>query len=91
VSLDKGCYPGQEIVARLHYRGGHKHSLYLVRGSAPLEAGATVQADGIGSVRVLDCATADGAVEALAVAPKTDDILFNILDNKYDIVSRYKA
>lgn len=24
VELDKGCYPGQEIVARLHYRGGNK-------------------------------------------------------------------
>lgn len=24
VSLTKGCYPGQEIVARLHYRGGNK-------------------------------------------------------------------
>lgn len=25
--LDKGCYPGQEIVARLHYRGGNKRHL----------------------------------------------------------------
>ncbi len=24
ISLSKGCYPGQEIVARLHYRGGNK-------------------------------------------------------------------
>lgn len=27
VSLDKGCYPGQEIVARTHYRGSSKRRL----------------------------------------------------------------
>jgi hypothetical protein len=89
VSLDKGCYPGQEIVARLHYRGGHKFSLYRVRGPAPLEAGAAVHAEDIGAVRVLDCASVDGAVEALMVVPRSDISFFNILDNKYDIVSRY--
>lgn len=30
VSHDKGCYPGQEIVARLHFRGGNKRHLYRV-------------------------------------------------------------
>lgn len=89
VSIDKGCYPGQEIVARLHYRGGHKFSLYHLRGTAPLEPGADVQSDGAGLVRVLDCALADSAVEALMVAPKSDIRIFNILDNKYDVVSRY--
>ncbi|TAM98222.1 MAG: hypothetical protein EPN40_06680, partial [Rhodanobacteraceae bacterium] len=36
VSFDKGCYPGQEIAARLHYRGGHKLRLHHLRGLAPL-------------------------------------------------------
>ena len=27
VVTDKGCYPGQEIIARLHFRGGHKRHL----------------------------------------------------------------
>lgn len=89
VSIDKGCYPGQEIVARLHYRGGHKFSLYHVRGPAPLEPGGAMQSDGAGLVRVLGCVTADGAVEALVVAPKSDTKKFNILDNKYDVISRY--
>lgn len=35
VSLGKGCYPGQELVARLHYRGGHKRRLARVRLAAP--------------------------------------------------------
>jgi len=91
VSLAKGCYPGQEIVARLHYRGGHKFSLYHLRGTAPLEPGADVQSGGAGLVRVLDCAMADGAAEALVVAPKSDISTFNILDNKYNVVSRYNT
>lgn len=27
IRFDKGCYPGQEIAARLHFRGGNKRSL----------------------------------------------------------------
>jgi folate-binding protein YgfZ len=89
VSFDKGCYPGQEIAARLHYRGGHKSCLYHVRGPVPLMAGASAQAEGAGPVRVLDCAMADDAAEALVVATKIDSNLFNILGHEYDIVSRY--
>jgi folate-binding protein YgfZ len=29
LSFTKGCYPGQEVVARLHYRGQLKRRLYL--------------------------------------------------------------
>lgn len=32
VSFDKGCYPGQEIVARLHFRGGNKRHLVGLAG-----------------------------------------------------------
>ncbi len=31
LSLQKGCYPGQEIVARMHYLGKLKKRMYLVR------------------------------------------------------------
>ena len=30
VVTDKGCYPGQEIVARMHYRRAHKQHLHRV-------------------------------------------------------------
>ena len=33
VSLTKGCYPGQEIVARMHYRGTLKQRMYLANVS----------------------------------------------------------
>ena len=31
VSYEKGCYPGQEIVARMHYRGTLKQRMYRAR------------------------------------------------------------
>lgn len=39
VSFTKGCYPGQEIVARMHYRGRLKQRMYLAHlagDTAPL-------------------------------------------------------
>jgi hypothetical protein len=38
LSFSKGCYPGQEIVARVHYRGRAKRALYRVRGPGPAPA-----------------------------------------------------
>lgn len=34
VSFEKGCYPGQEIVARMHYRGTLKQRMYLASVAA---------------------------------------------------------
>jgi folate-binding protein YgfZ len=89
VSLGKGCYPGQEIVARLHYRGGHKTRMYHVRGPRPLEVGTAAHSDG-GPIRVLACAmAADGKAEALVVASQNLNNIFNILEDKYEVISRY--
>ena len=38
VSFTKGCYPGQEIVARSHYRGTLKRRMTLARLDVPLDA-----------------------------------------------------
>ena len=45
VSFKKGCYPGQEIVARLHYRGGVNRRLLRANAAAEaeVEPGALVQ------------------------------------------------
>lgn len=44
VNFRKGCYTGQEIVARLHFRGQPKRRLYAAcaDGGSPLDAGATI-------------------------------------------------
>lgn len=47
VSFEKGCYPGQETVARMRYRGHPNKTLYrfLVKGPTP-EAGTEIAQDG---------------------------------------------
>jgi folate-binding protein YgfZ len=39
VSLDKGCYPGQEIIARTHFRGASKRRLLRFESAEPLSPG----------------------------------------------------
>lgn len=42
VDFHKGCYPGQEIVARTQYRGSIKRRTFAVLGGAPMRAGDEV-------------------------------------------------
>lgn len=44
VDFRKGCYPGQEIVARAQYRGAVKRRMYRLRG-APLQPGQDLYSD----------------------------------------------
>src|SRR5574343_940474 len=44
VSFKKGCYPGQEIVARTHYLGKIKRHLYRITALQPIQAGQEVRA-----------------------------------------------
>lgn len=67
VSFDKGCFPGQEIVARLHYRGGNKRHLYRIGANDALSTGAPVLMAGTAAGLVLDCIHAADSHEALAV------------------------
>ena len=42
VNFKKGCYPGQEVVARSQYRGTLKRRTYLLDGAAALQPGQEV-------------------------------------------------
>ena len=42
VNFKKGCYPGQEVVARSQFRGTLKRRAYRVHGEAPMAAGQEV-------------------------------------------------
>ena len=72
IAFDKGCYTGQEVIARAHYRGRVKRRLQRFRSSAPLplEPGdAGELADGR-TFRVVEAVRhAEGGCEFLAVAP----------------------
>jgi folate-binding protein YgfZ len=45
LSMDKGCYPGQEIVARVHFRGQVKRHLYHGSAAQWLEPGTPLYAE----------------------------------------------
>jgi len=46
ISFDKGCYPGQEVIARLHVRGRPARRLRGLRLEAPAAPGSTLDAPG---------------------------------------------
>lgn len=46
VAFNKGCFPGQEIAARLHFLGGHKKHLRVVRSDDVLHEGETLRVNG---------------------------------------------
>lgn len=90
VAFEKGCYPGQEIVARLHYRGGHKLRLYHLRGTTALPKERLALAEG-GHCRVLEVAPAEGLIDILAVAPLGFGNEINVLQHIFHVVSCFGA
>ncbi|HEY9101795.1 hypothetical protein [Chitinimonas sp.] len=71
VSFKKGCYPGQEIVARTQYLGKLKRRTFRLTSDQPLQAGQSVyspEMNGQASGLIAQAAPlADGSWEALAV------------------------
>lgn len=74
ISFTKGCYTGQEVIARAHYRGKVKRRMqrFLTRAPAQLAPGEHYRlADGRGAQVIAAQARPDGRSELLAVAPLT--------------------
>ncbi len=65
ISFDKGCYTGQEIVARTHYKGATKRRALRFSCPASVAPGDKVQQDGRDVGEVLNVA----GLELLAVVP----------------------
>lgn len=68
-SIRKGCYPGQEIVARTHFLGQSKRGLALLESDAPLATGADVHAADRAIGKVVSTASSEDRHLALAVLP----------------------
>ena len=69
-SVSKGCYPGQEVMARLHFKGGNKRALYRIACSCEQlpAAGARLESDGGEAGIVVNAVlTTPHRAEALAV------------------------
>ena len=73
IAFDKGCYTGQEVIARAHYRGRVKRRMQrfvTVPGQQPLEPGDAGELSDGRAFRTVDgVMLTDGRYEFLAVAP----------------------
>ncbi len=69
VDFQKGCYPGQEIVARTRYLGEVKRALRFGHGEGPATAGdVLLRAEGLSVGMVVNAAPApDDGIDLLAV------------------------
>jgi hypothetical protein len=73
VSFSKGCYTGQEVIARAHYRGAVKRRMQRFSTSAGQcpDPGSPVFRDGSNSGTVVSAVTIDHQhIEGLVVIPK---------------------
>ena len=66
VDFQKGCYPGQEIVARAQYRGQVKRRMVHARAPAGVSLAPGQEYNG---GTVVDVAPSEGGAELLAVVP----------------------
>jgi folate-binding protein YgfZ len=71
IAFDKGCYPGQEIIARTQNLGSVKRRLLRLKsatpGTAPPAGAALARPDGTVAGTVVRAAAGPDAVELLAV------------------------
>lgn len=90
INFHKGCYMGQETIARAKSRGTNKRALFRLTGQTetPPKAGDTVQVSlsnnwkRVGTV-ISGCQYSDRNTEILAVLPKesSDENMYQIKDN----------
>lgn len=80
VNFKKGCYTGQEVVARLQYRGKLKHHMYRLRfeGQAPAPVTPLQAGDSDRRVGQIVCAIATGAHGGEALALVNDEALAHL-------------
>jgi folate-binding Fe-S cluster repair protein YgfZ len=63
VHYEKGCYLGQEAMAKIHFRGKVNRRLARLRAAAPLKVGSEVSLEGAGVGRVTSAS--DGSALAM--------------------------
>jgi folate-binding protein YgfZ len=87
VNFTKGCYPGQEVVARLHYLGKAKRRLFEFKSTEPLRVGDSLYCESSKSVKASGIVVSQVKCEAeflclatLEVAHKDDLITLNSVD-----------
>jgi hypothetical protein len=89
ISFNKGCYTGQEIIARMQYRGKLKNHLYQATVRTPLSVarGADIYLEGKSSGNIVDFLQIENNYYELLVIARDNDVETNALtidpDKKY--------
>ncbi len=68
ISLTKGCYIGQETIARLHTYRGVKQQLWGIRLAGAAEAGSIVMVDGEKAGTLTSCLPSEDGTSSLGLA-----------------------
>jgi tRNA-modifying protein YgfZ len=74
ISFDKGCYTGQEIVARTHYKGATKRRTLRFESTHPVKPGDKVTLDGRDIGDVLNVAD-HNLLAVIPIANANDNLL----------------
>ena len=74
VNFKKGCYPGQEVVARSQLRGTLKRRMYLLEGSVSARPGQDVSANADAVGTVVSCATAPNGMSRVLAQLQIDAV-----------------
>lgn len=90
VSFEKGCYTGQEIIARTHFRGAIKRRMFRFgSASAPPAPGTRILAGDQHAGDVVDAAATDAGSELLAVINLTQqDAALELESNRGDALQK---
>ncbi len=85
ISFDKGCFLGQELTARIHYRGLVKKRLFTIEGEGTLTSGHEVMNENGRSVGQIFSATGSLGLAILKVDAADNDAL---TDGKHQLTVR---
>lgn len=99
VSFRKGCFPGQEIIARTRYLGRLKQRALVVETRDAFRPEIMEQVTALGAngeieTRVIDRASADGRTVALLVARSPEPTAVTALcwrEREIDVTARWRA
>ena len=80
IDFDKGCYLGQEIVARMKYRGELKRRLHRLQSKTRREIGSG--ASGGGTIVASNLADTDGQLLAVLQNPEGDTVTVDFEDGE---------
>lgn len=75
INFHKGCYKGQEIIARTHYKARRKHELYCwtIQANEPLQAGQNLlDPNGISAGELVDYSPSEADNFRVVVSMKLD-------------------